>query len=213
MRVQDEAAIGSGEGTPAAAAEHRRLLIDGKVVEAGRTFPSLNPATGDMLGHAPDATAADAEAAVTAARRAFDTTAWATDAPLRIRCLEQLHRTLTEHQEELRELTIADCGATRMSTHGAQLDEPIGIVRYYADLLKTYPMADKLGEIESRGQRHRRWVEKEAAGGVAAIIGYNYPNQLGLAKLGPALAAGCTAVIKGAPDTPLITLALRELIA
>ena len=49
--------------------------------------------------------------------------------------------------------------------------------------------------------RHRRWVEKEAAGVVAAIIAYNYPNQLALAKLAPALAAGCTVVLKGAPDT------------
>ncbi len=190
-----------------------RLLIDGKLVEAGRTFPSLNPATGEVLGHAPDATTADAEAAVAAARRAFDAATWATDVQLRIRCLGQLHRALTEHQPELRELTIADCGATRMSTYGAQLDEPIKIIRYYADLLASYPMTEELGEVESRGQRHRRWVEKEAAGVVAAIIGYNYPNQLGLAKLGPALAAGCTVVLKGAPDTPLITLALGELIA
>ena len=57
------------------------------------------------------------------------------------------------------------------------------------------------------------WVEKEAAGVVAAIIAYNYPNQLALAKLAPALAAGCTVVLKAAPDTPLITLALGELIA
>ncbi len=61
--------------------------------------------------------------------------------------------------------------------------------------------------------QHHRWVEKEAAGVVAAIIAYNYPNQLALAKLAPALAAGCTVVLKGAPDTPLITLALGELIA
>jgi aldehyde dehydrogenase (NAD+) len=195
------------------AAAQRRLLIDGKLVESGRTFPSLNPATGELLGHAPDATPADAEAAVAAARQAFDTTGWATDVPLRIRCLEQLHGALSEHEHELRELTIADCGATRMSTYGAQLDQPIGIIRYYADLLGSYPLTEELGEIEQRGQRHRRWVEKEAAGVVAAIIGYNYPNQLALAKLGPALAAGCTVVLKGAPDTPLITLALGELIA
>ncbi len=61
--------------------------------------------------------------------------------------------------------------------------------------------------------QHHRWVEKEAAGVVAAIIAYNYPTQLALAKLAPALAAGCTVVLKGAPDTPLITLALGELIA
>ena len=96
---------------------------------------------------------------------------------------------------------------------GAQLDSPIAIVRYYADLLKSYPMTEDLGNIESRGMQHHRWVEKEAAGVVAAIIAYNYPNQLALAKLAPALAAGCTVVLEGAPDTPLVTLALGELIA
>jgi aldehyde dehydrogenase (NAD+) len=217
MRLDDETAAGTGgldagQGTGLGAAGPR-LLIDGKLTETGRTFPSLNPATGELLGHAPDASATDAEAAVAAARRAFDTGGWPADVNLRIRCLGQLHQALTEHQEELRDLTIADAGASRMSTLGAQLDEPIGIVRYYADLLKSYPMTEELGEIESRGQRHRRWVEKEAAGVLAAIIGYNYPNQLALAKLAPALAAGCTVVLKGAPDTPLITLALGELIA
>ena len=74
-------------------------------------------------------------------------------------------------------------------------------------------MTEDLGNIESRGMQHHRWVEKEAGGVVAAIIAYNYPNQLALAKLAPALAAGCTVVLKSAPDTPLITLALGELIA
>jgi acyl-CoA reductase-like NAD-dependent aldehyde dehydrogenase len=63
------------------------------------------------------------------------------------------------------------------------------------------------------GKQHKRWVEKEPVGVVAAIIGYNYPNQLALAKLSPALAAGCTVVLKAAPQTPLITLAIAELIA
>jgi len=191
----------------------KRMLIDGKLVEAERTYPSVNPATGEVLGHAPDASLADADAAIAAARRAFDTTSWAADVELRTRCLNQLHQALTEHKEELRELTIADVGAPRMITYGAQLDEPIGIVRYYADLLPGYPLTEELGLMEFRGQQHRRWVEKEAAGVVAAIIGYNYPTQLALAKLAPALAAGCTVVLKAAPDTPLITLALAELIA
>jgi aldehyde dehydrogenase (NAD+) len=189
------------------------LVIDGRRVAVERTFPSLNPSTGEVLGHAPDATAADARSAVTAARRAFDDTGWATDREFRIRCLDQFHRALTEHREELRELTIAEVGAPRMLTHGPQLDQPIEMVRYYADLLRDYPMTEELGEVELRGQRHRRWVEKEAAGVVAAIIPYNYPNQLALAKLAPALAAGCTVVLKGAPDTPLVTLFLADLIA
>ena len=191
----------------------KRLLIDGRLVEAERTFPSVNPTTGEVLGHAPDATAADAEASIAAARRAFDTTGWSTDVPARLRVLNQLHQALTDHSDELRELTIAEVGAARMLTHGPQLDDPIRLVPYYADLLRKYPLTEELGEIESGGQRHRRWVEKEAAGVVAAIIPYNYPNQLALAKLAPALAAGCTVVLKGAPDTPLTTLALGELIA
>jgi acyl-CoA reductase-like NAD-dependent aldehyde dehydrogenase len=190
-----------------------RMLIDGKLVAADRTYPSVNPATGQVLDHAPDASAADAQAAIAAARRAFDTTSWPTDVALRARCLDQLHRALTEHKEELRELTIADVGAPRVITYGAQLEEPIGIVRYYADLLPGYPLTQEIGEMEFRGQRHRRWIEKEPAGVVAAIIGYNYPTQLALAKLSPALAAGCTVVLKAAPDDPLITLALGELIA
>ncbi|MGB8389556.1 aldehyde dehydrogenase family protein [Mycobacterium sp.] len=191
----------------------RRLLIDGRLVTVDKTFPSINPATGAVLGYAPDAGIGEAEAAIAAARRAFDTTNWPTDVELRIRCLDQLHQALVDHAEELRELTIAEVGATRALTQGAQLDEPIAIVRYYADLLRGYQFSEDLGEKESRGMRHHRWVEKEAAGVVAAIIAYNYPNQLALAKLAPALAAGCTVVLKGAPDTPLVTLALGEVIA
>src|ERR1700733_5871522 len=190
-----------------------RMLIDGKLVTADRTYPSVNPATGQVLDHAPDASVADAQAAIAAARRAFDTTGWSTDAEFRARCLDQLHRALTEHKEMLRELTIADVGAPRVLTNGAQLDEPIAIVRYYADLLPGYPMTQELGLTEFRGQQHRRWVEKEPVGVVAALIGYNSPTQLALAKLSPALAAGCTVVLKAAPDDPLITLALGELIA
>jgi len=193
----------------------RRMLIGGNLVESGsgRRFASLNPATGEVLGHAPDATVADAEAAVAAARTAFDATDWATNTELRVRCLQQLHAALVEHRGEMGQLTTDEVGATPALLAGAQYDQPVEIVRYYAELLKTYPMTDDLGNIESRGMLHHRWVEKEAAGVVAAIIAYNYPNQLALAKLAPALAAGCTVVLKAAPDTPLITLALGELIA
>ncbi|OMC17292.1 aldehyde dehydrogenase family protein [Mycobacterium sp. SP-6446] len=211
MAAQDTVST-SADAAPESQVD-RRLLIDGRLVAADQRFPSINPATGEVLGYAPDAGVGEAEAAITAARRAFDTTSWSTDVELRIRCLDQLHQTLIDHADELRELTIAEVGATRALTHGAQLDEPIGIVRFYADLLRNYQFSEDLGEKESRGMLHHRWVEKEAAGVVAAIIAYNYPNQLALAKLAPALAAGCTVVLKGAPDTPLVTLALGELIA
>ena len=71
-----------------------RMLIDGKLVTADRTYPSINPATGQVIDHAPDASVADAQAAIAAARRAFDTTSWATDAEFRARCLDQLHAAL-----------------------------------------------------------------------------------------------------------------------
>lgn len=191
------------------------MLIGGSLVGAvgGDTVVSHNPATGEAVGEAPNGTVADAEQAIASARRAFDNTAWSTDVELRIRCLDQLHAALVARSDDLRELTIAEVGATRASTEGPHLDGPIGIARYYADLLQTYSLTEDLGEIEYMGMRNQRWVEREAAGVVGAIIAYNYPTQLALAKLIPALAAGCTVILKAAPDTPLITLALGQAIA
>ncbi|HUO38351.1 MAG TPA: aldehyde dehydrogenase family protein [Mycobacterium sp.] len=215
MSAQDtaEATVGRLADAAPESEVDRRLLIDGRLVAADRVFPSINPATGDVIGYAPDAGVKEAEAAIAAARRAFDTTSWPTDVEQRSRCLDQLHRALVDHADELRELSIAEVGATRALTQGAQLDDPIKIVRFYADLLRSYQFSEDLGDTRSRGMLHHRWVEKEAAGVVAAIIAYNYPNQLALAKLAPAQAAGCTVVLKGAPDTPLVTLALGEVIA
>ncbi|MFE3543075.1 aldehyde dehydrogenase family protein [Nocardia sp. NPDC059177] len=191
----------------------RRLLVDGQLRETGRTLASLDPATGEVYGYAPEAGVAEVDDAVAAARRAFDETTWATNPRFRARCLRQLYRALRDNVEELRALTIAEVGATRALTAGNQLETPFEIVRYYAELLDTYDWTEDLGNVEIRGQQHHRWVEKEAAGVVAAIAAYNYPHQLALAKLAPALAAGCTVVLKGAPDTPLATLALGEIIA
>ncbi|WP_410872857.1 aldehyde dehydrogenase family protein [Nocardia sp. A7] len=191
----------------------RRLLVDGQLRETGRTLASLDPATGEVYGYAPEAGVADVDEAVAAARRAFDRTTWATNPRFRARCLKQLYRALRDNVEDLRALTIAEVGATRALTQGNQLETPFEIVRYYADMLDDYAWTEDLGNVEIRGQQHHRWVEKEAAGVVAAIAAYNYPHQLALAKLAPALAAGCTVVLKGAPDTPLSTLALGEIIA
>src|SRR5258705_9958747 len=208
--MQETATISSNAASSVTA--DRRLLIDGRLLETERTFPSINPATGAVLGHAPDATVGDAEPAVAAARRAFDTTDWSTNTELRIGCLDQLHRALVDDRDELAQLTIAEVGATESVCQGAQLDAPIDIVRYYADLLKNYSMTEDLGNIESRGMQHHRWVEKEAGGVVAAIIAYNYPNQLALGKLPPALAPACRVLLTPAPATPLSTLVLGEMI-
>ena len=103
----------------------RRLLIDGRLLETERTFPSINPATGEVLGLRARRDRRDAEAAVAAARRAFDTTDWSTNTELRIRCLEQFHQALVDHRDELAELTIAEVGATPALIAGRAADQPI----------------------------------------------------------------------------------------
>ncbi|GAB07015.1 aldehyde dehydrogenase family protein [Gordonia amarae] len=211
--VVSQETIERDAGNPAGSGLRKRLLIGGELVDASSSYESINPATGAVLGTAPDAGIDEAERAIAAAREAFDNSGWSTDVELRKRCLTQLAAVLREHADDLRELTIAEVGATRTLTYGNQLDAPIGIVEYYTGLLDGYAFTEELSSIEVRGQENKRWVEKEAAGVVSAIIAYNYPNQLALAKLAPALAAGCTVVLKAAPDTPLITLALGELIA
>lgn len=192
-----------------------RLLIDGLLVaaEGGATYDTISPSTEEVLGTAADATLADADRAVAAARRAFDTTDWSTNVELRRRCLRQLHEALVDNVELLRAIVVAEVGAPVSITDGPQLTGPIGVVRWYGELLDTYQFSEDLGIAEAFGSKHHRWVEKEAAGVVSAIAAYNYPIQLALAKLAPALAAGCTVVLKGAPDTPWATLALGKLIA
>src|SRR6476660_5029112 len=90
-----------------------RLLIAGELTaaEGGRTFETINPSTGEVLGTAADASVGDAKRAIEHARRAFDTTTWATDHAFRANCLRQLHDALVKHQEELRALLIAEVGA------------------------------------------------------------------------------------------------------
>ncbi|MFL6240210.1 MAG: aldehyde dehydrogenase family protein [Actinomycetes bacterium] len=192
-----------------------RLLIDGQLVAAenGRTYPTISPSTEETLGTAADATVADTQSAIAAARRAFDTTDWSRDHALRQRCLRQFHQALKDNVEELRQLLVHEVGAPISSTSGPQLEAPIDIVSWYADLIDRYEFVEDLGVRETFAGPSHRWIEKEAAGVVAAISAYNYPIQLALAKLAPALAAGCTVVLKGAPDTPWSTLALGKLIA
>jgi aldehyde dehydrogenase (NAD+) len=192
-----------------------RLLIDGELVPAagGAIYETINPATEEVLGTAADATVDDAARAIATARRAFDTTDWSRDHSLRVRCLRQLHKALQDNFDNLREIIVHEVGAPVSSTNGPQLSGPIDVVGWYADLLDGYGFVEDLGERDTFAGRHHRWIEKEAAGVVAAIAAYNYPIQLALAKLAPALAAGCTVVLKGAPDTPWATLALGKLVA
>jgi acyl-CoA reductase-like NAD-dependent aldehyde dehydrogenase len=191
------------------------LLIDGELTAAsgGATYENVNPATETVIGTSADATIADTERAIVAARRAFDTTEWSRDAAFRRQCIAQLHAALVERADDLRAILVGEVGAPLQSTFGPQLDGPTEVLRWYGELLETYEFSEDLGNREVFGLNNHRWVEKEAAGVVGAIAAYNYPIQLALAKLAPALAAGCTVVLKGAPDTPWSTLALGQLIA
>ncbi|HUC55941.1 MAG TPA: aldehyde dehydrogenase family protein, partial [Streptosporangiaceae bacterium] len=172
------------------------------------SYPVVDPATEEVIGHAPDATDADVEAAVTAARRAFDSTDWSRDHAFRAHCLRQLQAALTAGFGKLQDLTITEAGVPRMWTEGPQLRTPIEGLGFLVDLLEGYEWERDLGVARPFGLPTRRRVYREAAGVVAAITPWNFPNQINLAKLGPALAAGCTVVLKPAPDTPLTGLEL-----
>ncbi|HEY1281189.1 MAG TPA: aldehyde dehydrogenase family protein [Acidimicrobiales bacterium] len=192
-----------------------RLLVGGELVpaEGNRTYPTIDPTTGEPLGEAADASVGDARRAVESARKAFDTTTWATDQAFRAACLRQLHDALIANQEDLRSLLIADNGLPFMLTQGPGLETPIKIVDWYAGLLDKFEFREDLGVAEVMGGQHNRWVEKEPVGVVAAIVPYNYPVQITLAKLVPALAAGCTVVVKAPPQCPWITAALGRIVA
>jgi aldehyde dehydrogenase (NAD+) len=190
-----------------------RLLIDGALVhaEGGKVYDNVNPANEEVLGVAADASPADLERAVAAARTAFDETDWSRDVALRARCLRQLHAALLEHQDDLAEITIAEVGAPRMLMGGPQLGAPIEFLPFYADLAERYAWIEPLGVAQTMAGPSDRWVEREPVGVVGAITPWNYPNQINIAKVAPALAAGCTVVLKPAPDTPWTGLALGRL--
>ncbi len=190
------------------------LLIDGTLTAgSGGTFDVINPATEEVIGQAAQATAADMDAAIAAARRAFDTTDWSRDHAFRARCLRQLRDALQGHLDELRELTVAEVGCPVFLTHGPQLAGPIDDLGYFADLAESYEWTVDLGEASPMGIKNRREVRSEAVGVVGAITPWNFPHQINFAKIGPALAAGCTVVLKPAPDTPWCAALVGKVIA
>src|SRR6202161_1331581 len=115
------------------------LFIDGKLSSGNAgTFPTINPATEEVLGAAADADAEDMGRAIEAARRAFDDTDWSRNTELRVRCIRQLRDAMREHVEELREITIAEVGAPRMLTGIAQLEVPVNDLAFAADTAESY---------------------------------------------------------------------------
>ncbi len=193
-----------------------RMLIDGALVEssAGARFDNINPATEEVIGQTTDATAADMERAIVAARRAFDGTAWSTDRAFRQRCLRQLHEAIVGEQELFRSELVAEVGTPVMVTTMAQLDAPLadGLL-WPAEQIDHFAWERPLPDNDAFGQPSWMKVVKEPVGVVGAILPWNYPFEIIIAKLGQALATGNTMVIKPAPDTPWSATRIGRLIA
>jgi len=188
----------------------KRLLIDGKWVEAasGKTFASINPATGEVLATVAEGDAEDIDRAVAAARRAFDGP-WSKIKPFeRQLMLLRLADLVERHFEELSMLDTLDMGAPISRTFGTR-QRVLGMLRYYAGMataLHGETIENSLpGEIFS-------YTLKEPVGVVGAIIPWNGPLGASVWKIGPALATGCTVILKPAEEAPLTPLHLGELI-
>jgi len=192
-----------------------RMLIDGALVEAegGATYDDVNPATETVIGPVADGSAADMERAISAARRAFDETTWSTDRQFRKTCLQQLKDALGKHKEELRPQIVAEVGTPIGLTFAIQQDSCIDDMQWDIDLIDAYAWERELGNHEFFGMQSNRLVIREPIGVVGAITPWNFPFMLNLSKLAPALAAGCTVVLKPAPDTPYAATWIGKLVA
>ena len=192
------------------------MLIDGALAESstGAGFDNINPATEEVIGQTADATAADMDRAIGAARRAFDETGWSTDRALRQRCLRQLHEAIVAEQELFRPELVAEVGTPVMVTYLAQLDAPLeeGLL-WPAEQIDHFTWERPLPDSNAFGQPSWQKVVKEPVGVVGAILPWNYPFEIIIAKLGQALATGNTMVIKPAPDTPWSATRIGRLIA
>ena len=191
-----------------------RLFIDGALVEArsGKRYANISPATEAVIGEVADAGPDDMDAAIAAARRAFDDSDWSRDHALRARCLRQLRDGLRELLPELRAQLVAEVGAP-WAISDPQAAGPIGILDHCIEMLEPYRWERELPVTRAMGVPSKRLVWKEAAGVVAAISPWNFPFQINLAKTGPALAAGCSVVLKPAPDTPWTATVIGKAIA
>ncbi|MET7773791.1 aldehyde dehydrogenase family protein [Nocardia sp. NPDC005366] len=214
--VGERVALSPELGRAAAARAEFRMLIDGELVPAasGAAFDNVSPATGLLLGATAAAGERDMLRAIAAARRAFDGTGWSTDRAFRRRCLEQLQYALEAEKEDLRTELVAEVGCPVMTTRNAQLDWPLAeALRYPARLIDDFAWERVLDGGGLFGDRNKRTVVQEPVGVVAAICPSNFPIEVILNKLGPALAAGNTVVLKPDPHTPWNATRLGRLIA
>ncbi len=188
------------------------MLIGGEFrpASSGKTFPVFNPADGEVICEVPEAELADVNLAVRAARKAFDSGPWTKMTPSeRGRMIWKLADLLEQHAEEFAELESLDNGKPVAVARVADVPLAVDLFRYMSGwttklLGNTIPL--------SAGIDFHAYTVREPIGVVAQIIPWNFPLLMAAWKLGPALAAGCTVVLKLAEQTPLSGLRLAELI-
>ncbi|MEU6376213.1 aldehyde dehydrogenase family protein [Streptomyces sp. NPDC046909] len=181
---------------------HDGMYIDGEWrPAAGRdTIEVVNPVDEQVIGHVPAGTAADVDTAVRAARAALP--AWAATAPAeRAARLAALRDILVARKDEIAETVTAELGAPLKFSENVHAAVPIAVAGSYAELAATYAFEEQVGNSI---------VRQEPVGVVGAITPWNYPLHQIVAKVAPALAAGCTVVLKPAEDTPLVAQLFAE---
>ncbi|MGC2465519.1 MAG: aldehyde dehydrogenase family protein [Candidatus Acidiferrum sp.] len=188
-----------------------KLLINGKWVNSasGKTFPTINPATGDVITQVAEADAVDVDRAVIAARAAFETGAWRRKmtASQRGAMINRLADLIEKHADELAQLESLDNGKPYHIARAADLPLTIACYRYYAG------WADKIqGKTIPVNGNYFCYTKHEPVGVVGQIIPWNFPLLMQAWKLGPALATGCTVILKPAEQTPLSALRVGELV-
>ena len=182
-------------------------FIDGEFVDAadGATEEVTNPATGDVIAEMQLSTEKDVDRAVAAAKRAFP--GWAATTPgERAAAILKLADLLEDHAEELADLESADAGKPR----GVFLEDEMP---FLCDNLRFFAGAGRVLEGKSAGEyveNRTSFVRREPVGVVGQIAPWNYPLMMAIWKIGPALAAGCTIVLKPAETTPVSTVKLAE---
>jgi phenylacetaldehyde dehydrogenase len=194
----------------------RKMLINGKWVDAasGKTFPTYNPATGEVLAQVAEGDRADIEAAVKAARKAFDSGPWSRmTSSERGKLLWKLADLLDEHTEEFATLETLDNGKPLAIARAADVPLASDMFRYMAGwATKLEGTTIPISVPYTPGAQYFAYTLREPVGVVGQIIPWNFPLLMAAWKLAPALASGCTVVLKPAEQTPLSALRLGELI-
>jgi len=186
------------------------MLIDGasRGATGGRTFTLRHPASGAAIGEIPHASAADVDAAITAARRAFDTGGWRTTLPAeRARLLLALADAVEREADHFADLEVWQTGTARKLRRDGDIPAVVDHLRYFAGILRA-PEGIAAGEYTGN---HTSMIRREPIGVAALIAPWNYPLAMAVWQAAPALAAGNTVVMKPASATPLAALRLAEL--